>query len=215
MSARGSRLLGSIVGWTAALMFLCAPPLLFAQPDYAPAIWKPAYNGHWYTTGTGHNFCVIHDMEGYYLSTISYIQQSATQVSIHYCVNSVQNGSDGTHNENNPNDVAAGQITQMVREQYWAWHVLCWNRHTLGTEHEGFVSSPIWYTEAMYQASAALQRHLCETWGIPKDRNHIIGHDEKKNASWVTWMQANYPAMDPTCNTHTPTPEFIGTGTIS
>src|SRR2546430_701273 len=58
-----------------------------AQPDYGPAIWNPAYPGHWYTTGYAHAFCVIHDMEGYYLSTISYFQRSTTQASIHYAVN--------------------------------------------------------------------------------------------------------------------------------
>ena len=35
-----------------------------AQPDYPPALWNPAYPGHWYTSGYGHYFCVIHDMEG-------------------------------------------------------------------------------------------------------------------------------------------------------
>ena len=174
-----------------------------AQPDYAPAIWNPAYSGHWYTTGNSHSFCVIHDMEGYYLTTISYMQQSGTQVSIHYCVNSLVNGSDGTHSENNPNDHPAGEISQLVREQYWAWHVLCWNRYTFGTEHEGFVSSPVWYSEAMYQASAGLQRHLCDVWGIPKDRNHIIGHNEWQNPAWTSWMAANWPSIDTTCNTHT------------
>ncbi len=178
-----------------------------AQPDYPAALWNPAYSGHWYTTGSNHSFCVIHDMEGYYLSTISYFQQSGTQASAHFCVNSLQNGSDGqSHAENNPGDAAAGQVTQMVREQYYAWHALCWNRWSFGTEHEGFASNPAWYSDAMYAASAALQRHLCDSWGIPKDRNHIIAHGEYQNANWVSWMAANFPQLDPTCGgtqTHT------------
>jgi len=133
-------------------------------------------------------------MEGYYLAVISYFQQSGTQASAHFCVNGLQD---------NASDHPAGEITQMVREQYWAWHVRCWNRYMFGTEHEGFVSNPAWYTEAMYTSSAALQRHLCDAWNIPIDRNHIIGHNEWQNASWVTWMQANWPAIDPLCNDHT------------
>jgi len=175
-----------------------------AQPDYAPALWNQAYTNHWYTSGNGHFFCVIHDMEGYYEATISYFQQSNTQASIYYCVNSLQNGSDSLgHAENNPNDAPAGQITQMVREKYWAWHVLCWNTYMFGTEHEGFVNSPAWYSEAMYQASALLQQHLCNTYGIAKDRNHIIGHDEWQNPAWTNWMAANWPAINTTCNNHT------------
>ena len=170
------------------------PFLAQAQPDYAPALWQPAYSGHWYTTGNSHSFCVIHDMEGYYQATISYFQQSGTQASIHYCVNGLQD---------NSSDAPAGEITQMVLEQYWAWHVLCWNRYTYGTEHEGFVSNPAWYTEAMYQASAGLQRHLCATTSIPMDRNHIIGHNEWQNSSWTNWMAINWPQIDTTCNNHT------------
>lgn len=180
---------------------MLTPIFCLAQPDYAPALWAPAASGHWYTTGYGHKFCVIHDMEGYYLSTISYIQQSGTQVSIHYCVNSLQNGSDSQgHAENRPNDPPAGQITQMVREQYYAWHALCWNQYSLGTEHEGFAGNPAWYSDAMYRASAALQRHLCETWGIPKDRNHIIGHGEWQNAAWLSWLAGSGIGMSGTCS---------------
>jgi N-acetyl-anhydromuramyl-L-alanine amidase AmpD len=189
-------------------MFLSAlAPRAQAQPDYAPAIWNPAYSGHWYTSGNGHYFCVIHDMQGYYQSTISYFQQASqgagNAASAHYCVNSLKNGNDGTHFENNAGDAAAGQITQMVREAYYAWHVVCWNTWMFGTEHEGFASSPAWYSEAMYQASAGLQRHLCDAYNIPKDRNHIIGHDEWQNSAWKTWMAANFPSIDTTCNSHT------------
>ncbi|PGH46646.1 N-acetylmuramoyl-L-alanine amidase, partial [Streptomyces sp. Ru87] len=31
---------------------------------------------------------------------------------------------------------------------------------------------------AMYRSSAALTKHLCDTHGIPKDRQHIVGHSE-------------------------------------
>ena len=179
--------------------------MALAQPDYPPAHWVPPVGcDKWYTTGNGHSFCVIHDMEGYYWSSISYLNRCDISASVHFLANGLQNGSDTLgHRENRPGDPAAGDITQSVREQHYSWHATCWNRYMFGTEHEGFVSSPVWYSEEMYQASAALHRHLCDTYGIPKDRNHIIGHDEKKNAGWVSWMKANWPAIDPSCNTHT------------
>lgn len=185
---------------------------VWAQPDYAPAHYAPMSCSKWYTTGNGHKFAVIHDMEGYYETTISYLNRCDLKtngdfnvaVSIHYMVNGLKNGSDEDgHNENNTGDVAPGDITQSVLESRYAWHAVCLNRWSFGTEHEGFVSSPVWYTEAMYQASAGLQRHLCDVWGIPKDRNHIVGHGEWQNASWRAYMSNNYPSIDVTCNSHT------------
>ncbi|MBI3005321.1 MAG: Ig-like domain-containing protein [Ignavibacteriales bacterium] len=151
------------------------------QPDYPGAKWAQAYQDHWYTTGYARDFVVIHDMEGYYLAVISYFQQSSTQASAHYCINGLKD---------NANDGPAGEITQMVEEKYWAWHARCWNRYSLGIEHEGFVSNPAWYTPEMYIASAALTKYMCEKYNIPKDRNHIIAHQE------------------PTCNTHTDPGQF-------
>ena len=130
--------------------------------------------------------------------------QGSSYASVYYCVNSLHNGSDNQgHAENNPNDAPIGEITQMVREQYWAWHVSCWNLYMFGTEHEGFVDSPVWYSETMYEVSAALQNHLCTTYNIPIDRNHIIGHNEWQNPAWTSWMATNWPQIDTTCNDHT------------
>ncbi len=195
-----------------ALVLFALPSASWASTDYEPAIYRPMSCTKWYTTGNGHHFCVIHDMEGYYWTSISYLNRCDqntngsynVSASVHYLVNGLQNGSDEDgHKENNTSDPAAGEISQSVREAYYAWHATCWNRWSWGTEHEGFVSSPAWYTEAMYVASAALQRHLILQSGDPIDRNHIIGHNEKQTASWVTWMAANYPSVDATCNTHT------------
>jgi N-acetyl-anhydromuramyl-L-alanine amidase AmpD len=172
------------------------------QPDYLDAKWAPAYPGHWYTEGYARDFVVIHDMEGFYLAVISYFQQSTTNASAHYCINGLQD---------NASDSPAGEITQMVEEKYWAWHVICWNRYMLGIEHEGFVSNPAWYTPEMYLASAKLTKYLCDKYNIPKDRNHIIGHQEWQNPNWVNWVKTSYnpllpagvPDLNPTCNTHT------------
>ena len=165
-----------------------------AQPDYTNAIWRQAYPGHWYTSGRTRQFHVVHDMEGYYWGTISYFQQSGTQASVYYCVNGLKD---------NAGDSAPGEISQMVEEQYYAWHVSCWNQYMFGTEHEGFVSNPAWYTEAQYQASALLTRYICDKYNIPKDRNHIIAHGEWQNAAWKSWMSTNFPQIDTTCNNHT------------
>jgi hypothetical protein len=164
------------------------------QPDYTKAIWRQAYPGHWYTSGHTRQFHVIHDMEGYYWATISYFQQSGTDASVYYCVNGLKD---------NASDSAPGEITQMVEEQYYAWHVSCWNLYMFGTEHEGFVSNPAWYTEAQYQASALLTRYICDKYNIPKDRNHIVAHGEWQNAAWTSWMSTNFPQIDTTCNNHT------------
>ena len=165
-----------------------------ASTDYAPAIWRSAYSGHWYTSGYGHRFMVEHDIEGYYASCISYLQRSTTSVSITYTVNGKKDAT---------SDYPAGEVTQMVREAYYAWHVRCWNKYMHGTEHEGFVSNPAWFTEALYVASAGVTEHVCNKYGLPKDRNHVIGHNEHKNSHWEAWMNGQgYSDTFVNCNTH-------------
>jgi hypothetical protein len=112
---------------------------------------------------------VIHTMEGSYSGSISWFQNSAAQASAHYMVRS-----------------SDGQITQMVAEEDTAWHAGHWdtNQQSIGIEHEGYVNAPdTWYTEAMMQASAALTADICDRYGIPKDRSHIIGHNEVPGCS--------------------------------
>ena len=107
---------------------------------------------------------VIHGMEGSYTGTIAWFQNPSAQASAHYDVRS-----------------SDGQITQQVPDGDTAWHAGNWsvNQHAVGIEHEGYAhTGSTWYTEAMYRSSAALTRWLCDTFGIPKDRSHIIGHYE-------------------------------------
>jgi hypothetical protein len=163
-----------------------------ASGDYGPAIWRPACSGKWYTSGNGHKFAVIHDMEGYYWSSMSYLNQCGVQASIHYCVNGKKDAA---------SDPSAGEVSQCVSEAYYAWHANCWNTHSWGTEHEGFVSNPAWFTDALYNASADLQRHLADKAGFAKDRNHVIGHDQKRISGWPSYASANL-GIDPNCNTH-------------
>src|SRR5256884_481504 len=109
-------------------------------------------------------FVVIHDAETDYQTTIKIFQDSLNYVSAHYVVRS-----------------SDGQITQMVDAKNVAWHAGNWNvnMHAIGYEHEGFaIQGTTWYTEAMYQASAALTKHLAAEYGIALDRAHIIGHDD-------------------------------------
>ena len=55
---------------------------------------------------------------------------------------------------------------------------MSFNQTSIGIEHEGYVSDPKWFTEAMYDASARLSAYLVNKYGIPLDRAHIIGHNE-------------------------------------
>lgn len=119
--------------------------------DYTPALWNPAascnYSGR---AGTAISAVTIHDIEGSYAGCISWFQNCAAGVSAHYVLRS-----------------SDGQITQMVLESNKAWHVGSENPYTIGLEHEGYVSTPVWYTNAMYTSSAALVRDICTSgYGI-------------------------------------------------
>ena len=52
------------------------------------------------------------------------------------------------------------------------------NLHPIGIEHERYAAhGGTWYTEAQYQATADLVKYLAARFGIPLDRQRIIGHD--------------------------------------
>ena len=197
LNPRGNRT-RRVLKWCAipASIAVLAPQLI-ASTDYGPAVWRPACDD-FFSSGNGKRFFVIHDMEGYYAYCVSSggILRSCDGkvVTVHYCVNGKKDAT---------SDYPAGEVSQLVRDAYYAWHARCWSAYSMGTEHEGFASNPAWYTEALYTASASLTASKCNKYGIAKDRNHVIGHDQDKNSWWITWMRAvGYSDSFIFCNTH-------------
>ncbi|MFI2435990.1 N-acetylmuramoyl-L-alanine amidase [Streptomyces sp. NPDC018693] len=110
----------------------------------------------------GIDYIVIHDTEGRWEGVLRMVQDP-TYVSWQYSLRSTD-----------------GHIAQHVKAKDVAWHSGNWyvNAKSIGLEHEGFLAQPdSWYTEAMYRSSARLVRHLADTYDIPLDRQHILGHD--------------------------------------
>lgn len=74
-----------------------------------------------------------------------------------------------------------GHIAQHLLPKDVGWHAGNWyvNSHSIGLEHEGYAAEGApWFSEPMYRTSARLVRYLCDKYAIPKDRAHIIGHDQ-------------------------------------
>ncbi|MFJ6462579.1 N-acetylmuramoyl-L-alanine amidase [Streptomyces sp. NPDC091387] len=150
--------------------------------DYPAALWVPAdANNFAAGRSAAIDKVIIHVTQGSYAGSISWFQNPASEVSSHYVVRS-----------------SDGQITQMVRDSDTAYHARSANSSALGIEHEGFIDDPSWFTDAMYRSSAALTAYLCDRYGIPKDRAHIIGHSEAPgndhtdpgpNWDWTRYMQ--------------------------
>jgi N-acetyl-anhydromuramyl-L-alanine amidase AmpD len=135
--------------------------------DYSGATWYGAssYN---YTAANRPSSnridkIIVHVTQGSWSSAINAFQNSTHQASAHYTVRS-----------------SDGFVGQSVREKDIAWHAGNWpyNQTSIGIEHEGYVSDPKWFTDAMYRSSAKLSAYLAKKYGIPIDRNHIIGHVE-------------------------------------
>ncbi|MFF4014859.1 N-acetylmuramoyl-L-alanine amidase [Streptomyces sp. NPDC001843] len=107
-------------------------------------------------------YIVIHDTEASLKSMFQTVQDP-TEASWHYSVRS-----------------SDGHVTQHVRTKDTAWHSGSQyvNAHSIGVEHEGFLTQPdAWYTERMYRSSARLVRYLAKKYHVPLDRQHIFGHD--------------------------------------
>ena len=125
--------------------------------QYGPAIWNPAATCNFSSrNGIAVSAITIHTIQGTYAGAISWAQNCNSSVSYHYVVRS-----------------SDGQITQMVLEENKAWHVGSENGYTIGYEHEGYVSNPIWYTEELYEASADLSKDIINSgYGIPAARTY-------------------------------------------
>jgi N-acetyl-anhydromuramyl-L-alanine amidase AmpD len=98
---------------------------------------------------------------------IGWFQDPVSGVSVHYIV-----GQDG-------------EVVQMVSDRDIAWHAQAANYDSIGIEHcarapnaRGPGDPGLYPTAGQYAASAALIAWLCERYGIPADREHILGHAE-------------------------------------
>lgn len=135
--------------------------------DYPLAEWVPASTSNYTASNRPSSYpidyVVIHVTQERYADTLAIFQNPAKKVSAHYVVRSTD-----------------GHIAQCVRERNIGWHAGNWtyNTRSIGIEHEGWVDKPEYFTNAMYERSAALTAAICAKYDIPKDREHIIGHHE-------------------------------------
>ncbi|WP_273845651.1 N-acetylmuramoyl-L-alanine amidase [Rubrobacter calidifluminis] len=139
-----------------------------AAGDYPGSTWYGASPSN-YTAANRPNgglnitTIVVHVTQGSWASAIDWFSDPRAQVSAHYVVRR-----------------SDGKIGQCVHEHDIAWHAGNWsyNQHSIGIEHEGYADNPGNWTDAMLRSSARLTAHLCRRYGIPIDRDHIIGHNQ-------------------------------------
>ncbi|MCX5416762.1 MULTISPECIES: N-acetylmuramoyl-L-alanine amidase [unclassified Streptomyces] len=134
--------------------------------DYTPARWVAASEANWRRADRPDDYgvdrVIVHVTQGSYASAVRVFQDPAHQAATHYIVRK------------------NGRVTQMIRELDVAYHAgnRSFNERSIGIEHEGFVDRPQDFTAQMYESSARLTAAICERYGIPVDREHIIGHVE-------------------------------------
>ncbi|RKN40020.1 N-acetylmuramoyl-L-alanine amidase [Streptomyces hoynatensis] len=140
--------------------------------DYPLAEWTPASFSNFTVANRPSQYpieyVVIHVTQETFADTLAIFQDPSAAVSSHYVVGS-----------------ADGRVAQCVEERNVAWHAGNWsyNTRSIGIEHEGWVDEPEWFTDAMYEKSARLTAYVCDAYGIPKNRTHIIGHSEVPGAT--------------------------------
>ncbi|MFI1015961.1 N-acetylmuramoyl-L-alanine amidase [Streptomyces sp. NPDC020965] len=143
-----------------------------ATIDYPGALWLPATTANYTASERPSSYAVdrvvIHVTQETFDDTVKIFQNPARKVSAHYVVRS-----------------ADGLVAQCVRERNIGWHAGSWGHNTrsVGIEHEGWVDQPGYFTDALYERSAAVTAAICKRYRIPRDRTHIIGHHEVPGAT--------------------------------
>ncbi|MFF9318073.1 N-acetylmuramoyl-L-alanine amidase [Streptomyces sp. NPDC014735] len=140
------------------------------EVDYARAQWIAASEANWRRADRPADYAidriVVHVTQGSYRSAVQVFQDPGHGAAAHYVVR------------------RDGHVAQMIRELDVAFHAgnRSYNERSVGIEHEGFVDRPQDFTAEMYGASARLAAAICERYGIPVDREHIVGHVEVPGA---------------------------------
>ncbi|MFD5626470.1 N-acetylmuramoyl-L-alanine amidase [Streptomyces sp. NPDC127072] len=136
------------------------------EVDFTGARWVAASSANWRRADRPDDYgidrVIIHVTQGSFASAVKVFQDPGHGAAAHYIVRQ------------------DGHITQMIRELDVAFHAgnRSYNERSVGIEHEGFVDRPEDLTDAMYGASARLTARICGRYGLPVDREHIIGHVE-------------------------------------
>lgn len=134
--------------------------------DHVGAEWVAASSANWRRADRPADFTVdrviIHVVQGSYRTALKVFKDPAHQAATHYVVRK------------------DGHVAQMIRELDVAYQAgnRSYNERGIGIEHEGFVDRPQDFTDEMYESSARLTAGICQRYGIPVDRTHIIGHVE-------------------------------------
>ncbi|MFF0472933.1 N-acetylmuramoyl-L-alanine amidase [Streptomyces sp. NPDC004284] len=134
--------------------------------DHKGAEWTAAARANWRRADRPDDYpidrVVIHVVQGSYASALKVFKDPSHGAAAHYVVRK------------------DGHVAQMIRELDVAFHAgnRDMNERSIGIEHEGFVDRPQDFTTAMYGGSARLTADICARYGIPVDREHVIGHVE-------------------------------------
>ncbi|WP_406838997.1 N-acetylmuramoyl-L-alanine amidase [Streptomyces sp. AHU1] len=141
-------------------------PRVAGAVDFRGAQWVEASTANWRRADRPDDYTidrvVVHVTQGSFASAVKVFQDPKHGAAAHYVVR------------------RDGHVTQMIRELDVAFHAgnRSYNERSVGIEHEGFVDRPSSFTDAMYEASARLTAGICGRYGIPVDREHIVGHVE-------------------------------------
>ncbi|MEU3185611.1 N-acetylmuramoyl-L-alanine amidase [Streptomyces sp. NPDC006923] len=141
-------------------------PRTDGELDYDRAEWVAASPANWRRADRPADYTVdrvvIHVVQGSYPVALKVFRDPSHGAATHYVVRK------------------DGHVAQMIRELDVAYHAgnRSYNERSVGIEHEGWVDRPESFTDAMYRSSAQLTAGICARYGIPLDREHIIGHIE-------------------------------------
>jgi N-acetyl-anhydromuramyl-L-alanine amidase AmpD len=178
-----------VAAFTLACVLLSSTPALASPPPYYPAVeWIPAARSN-YDVGRSAPIIaiVIHETDGSWTSAINWFRNPRARVSSHYLVRAW-----------------GGGIIQFVAESDTAYHARNANPWTIGIEHEFSPRQAIWHTDAQYRSSAALVCAIARRYGIPLDREHIVGHNELPDATHgdpgATWNWSYYMSLIRGCS---------------
>ncbi|MGI5458152.1 N-acetylmuramoyl-L-alanine amidase [Streptomyces sp. CA-249302] len=141
-------------------------PRVAGAVDFRGARWIAASSANYRRADRPDDYAidrvVVHVTQGGYASAVKAFEDPGHRAAAHYIVRK------------------DGRVTQMIRELDVAFHAgnRGYNERSVGIEHEGFVERRSSFTDAMYTASARLTAGICARYGIPVDREHVIGHVE-------------------------------------